>query len=1000
MSKINIKRNNDDLTIKKEEIESRIKNATLLSNKLIGTLERTFISDTERCNIERKLPHNLEIDLAIGKTVWIKIDQIGYNADEKVDRYFSALRNIFKAFSISGLKLLFLVLGNEGNYSLYLGILCEKDERVPIANEMSDFIESSWAGTRTSVIREKSEDDNLKSFYKGRYSKCYALTGIPSLDINKEFPSTVENLMAGNNNGKFAYLVVSEAVSIEKTNKIISICRDKQGELETYKSANINQSFQLGNAHGSFKGEGHGNNYGVNGNVGLGIVGIGGYGGSFTNQNTGTNDIDSYNQSVAIGSNIVNKSIEAVLSYLKKYEDRFESGKANGMWKIGCYLFVGEKANTTNIQLKSILSGDGSKYEPIRISDISNLLEQDINCPDNCNLIPFVNPPKLVVAKEGKTVEHLFGKEYSELSTILTTNEMSSLVNFPIHSLPGIIVRDIPLFGRGVVHSRNSEKSSSTIKLGKIVHQGKNSNNELCISEALLSSHTFICGSTGSGKSNTIYYLLDKLIEEKDKHFLVIEPAKGEYKDVFGGRKDINVFGTNPNTSRQLHVNIFAFPNSIHIEEHIDRLIDIFNACWPMYAAMPAVLKESICRAYKSCGWDLDNSENEYNYYPNISDVVRELRKYINESEYSADSKGDYKGALVTRLESLSNGIIGQVFSGNPIDDSELFDKNVIVDLSRVGSVETKALLMGILVMKLNEYRMQQRFEGKITANQPLTHITVLEEAHNLLKSTGQFQSQESSNILGKSVEMLTTAIAEMRTYGEGFIIADQSPSMLDQAVISNTNTKIIMNLPNRIDRQISGDSISLTSKQQLEISKLETGQAVIFQKGWQEPILCQINKFDSFSPYNYDHPQPQRDAANNNNPDFLKDLYSIFAEGHKIDKEKVSEYVEKASICDSQKYHIKKKLRNTNTISPDMAAEIFACYVGLDLFDDLSKKYSTSSTYFKEFNSVLDESLSEMSPFVRDHLTYFVNMYVLGCNNINHLNFYNTWNILNSKLK
>ena len=78
-------------------------------------------------------------------------------------------------------------------------------------------------------------------------------------------------------------------------------------------------------------------------------------------------------------------------------------------------------------------------------------------------------------------------------------------------------------------------------------------------------------------------------------------------------------------------------------------------------------------------------------------------------------------------------------------------------------------------------------------ANRPLRHLTVLEEAHNLLKRTSTDQPVEGGNLLGKSVEMLSNAIAEMRTYGEGFIIADQAPGLLDMAAIRNTNTKIIL---------------------------------------------------------------------------------------------------------------------------------------------------------------------------------------------------------------
>ena len=42
---------------------------------------------------------------------------------------------------------------------------------------------------------------------------------------------------------------------------------------------------------------------------------------------------------------------------------------------------------------------------------------------------------------------------------------------------------------------------------------------------------------------------------------------------------------------------------------------------------------------------------------------------------------------------------------------------------------------------------------------------------------------------------MLSNAIAEMRTYGEGFIIADQAPGLMDMSVIRNTNTKRLKQL-------------------------------------------------------------------------------------------------------------------------------------------------------------------------------------------------------------
>lgn len=128
-------------------------------------------------------------------------------------------------------------------------------------------------------------------------------------------------------------------------------------------------------------------------------------------------------------------------------------------------------------------------------------------------------------------------------------------------------------------------------------------------------------------------------------------------------------------------------------------------------------------------------------------------------------------------------------------------------------------------------------------SNSQLRHLTVLEEAHNLLKRTSPEQSSESSNLLGKSVEMLANSIAEMRTYGEGFIIADQAPGLLDMAVIRNTNTKIILRLPDISDRELVGKAASLTDNQIQELSKLQTGVAAIYQNDWLEPVLCKISR-------------------------------------------------------------------------------------------------------------------------------------------------------------
>ena len=416
-----------------------------------------------------------------------------------------------------------------------------------------------------------------------------------------------------------------------------------------------------------------------------------------------------------------------------------------------------------------------------------------------------------------------------------------------------------------------------------------------------LCAHTFITGSTGTGKSNFIYNLLEQIYEE-DKHFLVIEPAKGEYKNVLGGFDDVSVYGTNPMYTELLHINPFSFPKHINVLEHIDRLVEIFNACWPMYAAMPAVLKDAIERVYKDKGWIFSNPAYYSDDFPTFADLIKVLPQIMSESLYSADTKSDYSGALITRVKSLTNGINGEIFcSTKEISNEALFDKNVIVDISRVGSVETKSLIMGILIMKLQEYRMQPN-----KMNESLQHITVLEEAHNLLRRTSFAQAQESSNLQGKSVEMLTNAIAEMRTYGEGFIIADQAPDMLDEAVIRNTNTKIIFRLPDEHDCELVGKSIALSDVQIKELAKLPAFVAVIHQNDWIEAVLCKSEKYDKERKYSFSKKESNISAYH-----LLLSIYGISEKIALSDEEKaeVFDWINRLENGDNTKRILRKGL-------------------------------------------------------------------------------------------
>lgn len=572
--------------------------------------------------------------------------------------------------------------------------------------------------------------------------------------------------------------------------------------------------------------------------------------GTSLGMNFGANFARSSTVTATIGKNegitqtFINFNIKHALELLDYQMKRLEQSTALGMWDFAAYVLSEEYdvANNVAHSYLALTLGEDSYMSKSAINAWKGNIEAEKNiAKEITGYIRQLRHP-LFGLRQDKIAEDKAYNVYPSIVTATTSlsgKELAYSLNFPQKSVAGLPVLTCAEFGRNVITYDAIDHNIEKLELGNIFHMNHVEENRVELVKKSLAAHTFITGSTGSGKSNTIYQLLEKA-RKKNIKFLVVEPAKGEYKNVFGPYKDVSVYGTNPALSPMLRLNPFSFPEKVHILEHLDRLVEIFNVCWPMYAAMPVVLKSAVEKSYKDCGWDIIRSINIYNekIYPSFVEVENNIKEIIDNSEFDSDNKGAYKGSLLTRLESLTNGINGMIFTCDEISEEELFDENVIVDLSRVGSLETKSLIMGMLVLKLQEYRMAGNM-----MNVELNHMTVLEEAHNLLRKTSTEQTSESGNLAEKSVEMLTNAIAEMRTYGEGFIIADQAPGLLDMAVIRNTNTKIIMRLPDQTDRELVGKAANLNDDQITELAKLPCGVAAIYQNEWVQPVLCKIDK-------------------------------------------------------------------------------------------------------------------------------------------------------------
>lgn len=804
----------------------------------------------------------LENDL-ISNVRLYHVKEMVYQKGESVTDKFTTVFNTLATYNAS----VFILIdsdGKTGNY--YLGVRNNESDESPKKRStvtLGDTLKQTFIGHFPGVKIENEDRKKIAEFSK----KISTATNIASVSVvgnnksekdmtNEQFVQGLEKLSLAMNGRAFTGLIIADNQMPQNIYKLREFYQELYSKLSPYQKMQISDNTSISTSKTKSLLEmdkkqkasmGVSSALSMAGVIGGSIISgpAGGMiGGQIGGQFNGFINSLAPNEQVTTGSSKTtsstyeNKAITDMLVLLDQLLKKTNEYDSYGMWNVAGY-FISDDMSTAEIaasNYRSLMNGENTGREVSAVNSwrINNKTYTEEEFYTLTTYLSRYAHPQFVY----------FNDATVSAATAVSGKELGLHLGLPRASVPGLPVIEHAEFGKEVItYQLFSQKTSlcpeDRMTLGKVFDLGQITNKQVELDNKSLNMHTFITGSTGSGKSNTVYQMLSELHQDRIP-FLVVEPAKGEYKDVFGNWDDVRVYSTNPKVAELINLNPFRFPDSIHVLEHIDGLVEIFSVCWPMYDAMPAFLKDAILKSYELVGWDLGSStyEGDEIEYPDFEILAEQLECLIDNTDYSAEVKGNYTGALVTRVKSLTVGLNKFIFTTQQTPYEYLFDENCILDISRVKSGETKALIMGLIVYILNEYRVDQ----KTSNNSGLKHVTVLEEAHNLLKNTS---SGGESELVGKSVEMLTQTIAEIRTYGEGFIIVDQSPSSVDIAAIKNTNTKIVLRTPEANDREAVGRSMGLTSNQVNEIAKLPSGVAVVYQNNWVNPVLTMIDKAD-----------------------------------------------------------------------------------------------------------------------------------------------------------
>ena len=867
--------------------EQRIEIVSDIDNLLAG-LRRTFLPAAVVSEAAGRKKHR-EVQ-PISNLTLVQLNKVRFR--ERKDIHY-AMTSLFSALHGTNRSIVFILSGNKEKTTIHLGFWNETDGEKG-AEELFAAIKGFIPGTEYSHVLDSAPIlDNIES-----YTHINAMVGVPSekqafQDEKRTAPIEcgIERLADAMTSDNYALIITATPVHTEES----ALYFENISSILDYAHRLVKMSEQrsFGTQQGTSVQEGA--NYGGSSQKGCqessgetltetpwclkrwskGIARFvaGGaapqkqiskqIGAQFTEGlqwgvtiNQGVTS--GFSKSEALTYEHVNHQAIFAEELLKMIQGRLKNGIGEGLWKTNV-LFLSDREESAvkgcNI-LKGMWSGAQSHQDPIRFIKLTELIKGDSgNRIDNA-----------LALMSNKIVEdHPLGIAYSGGYTWMTSGELALEANLPYYELPSLSSENVVEYGRFLP----TYDPHNQIMLGNLVDRNIKTDTPVWMDTFRLNRHLFITGLTGAGKSNTVRSILLELAR-LGIPFLVIETVKSEYrllrkelerryKEGTSKFSHLDIFSLSGYGAEKLVLNPFAFEIRAGEEpataliSHIDRLKAVFNSSLGMYSSMPYILEEMIYKAYKNAGWNLETGKNVYfekarkylgldenaemrNYFlPTLSDLAGLVDEAIK--SFFPD-KSDYGislvGALKSRLNSLSRGAKGLLLNQRlSLPMQALLERPCVIELEAFADNDEKAFIMALLLSRIYEFR-----SGKLAKE--LKHVLVIEEAHRLLANPPQ-TGEYSANSRGKSVEVFSDMLAEIRAYGQGIVIADQIPGKLIPDVIKNTDIKIVHRLMAKEDREAVGTAMNLADSQINDLNRATPGLATVSFDGLNSAIRVQI---------------------------------------------------------------------------------------------------------------------------------------------------------------
>lgn len=359
----------------------------------------------------------------------------------------------------------------------------------------------------------------------------------------------------------------------------------------------------------------------------------------------------------------------------------------------------------------------------------------------------------------------------------------------------------------------------------------------------VVSTHLAILASTGSGKSYTAGVLVEELMLPHNGAAVLIVDPHGEYHTMSSIQGDPNFKGPNGYAPE---VRIFT-PDKIKVRFSSLTEADIR---YLLPDGTSDKMLHFLSQAFRSLELRLraeGRPDYQYSYYDLETEVIAQKFDGAGNKHDKKDpeQKPIADGGNVSSIDGLLWRLQSRFDKQNSIFDpkehielTDLFKPGrcTILQLSDIEQHEQQ-VIVGTLLRRINKARMmmvrgETPRENGDAVGYPV--FTLLEEAHRFAPAGA---SVVSTNILKQ-------ILSEGRKFGVGIGLITQRPGKLDQDVLSQCMTQIIMRIVNPIDQQTVAQSVEGAGRAMLaELPALTKGQAVISGVGINTPVMCRIRQ-------------------------------------------------------------------------------------------------------------------------------------------------------------